>query len=458
MSQICEKCGSVIPENADVCPNCGAYTDSVLQSVLDEFEQEAEETAPEEPVPETSEEDPERTKVFDGAAVEEEAKRQSGAAPRANSDRRPRRKPAKKTGKKRKKRKKKAEEWEDPMKKRNAAIIGVLIGLAVSLLLIAAAAAFLMSKMGFFAPMSDEELLGTPVVQQTAPTPTPTPAAPAEEPEESPEPSQEVTEAPTPTPLQVDSFELTGDYYAYLYSRGETFQVEYAIAPESAAKQIQWSSSSEIIADVDETGLITARRGGECVITGTCGDKEISFYVYCDFEVPTTVLDMNMEDITMTYEGQTVTLKIDYDLSEDFEESIVWESSDPTVAKVDDEGVVTALANGTTIITASISDYTASCIVRCVDVTGNKGYNSTESEYVINFEDVTLTRKGEYFQLELTSILNNKVPSFTWESDDPEVATVDKKGVVTAVADGVANITATVGQDQFRCIVRVNIE
>jgi len=37
------------------------------------------------------------------------------------------------------------------------------------------------------------------------------------------------------------------------------------------------------------------------------------------------------------------------------------------------------------------------------------------------------------------------------------VATVDNKGVVTAVSDGVAYITATIGEDQFRCIVRVSI-
>jgi uncharacterized protein YjdB len=124
---------------------------------------------------------------------------------------------------------------------------------------------------------------------------------------------------------------------------------------------------------------------------------------------------------------------------------------------VDDEGHVTAVSSGTAIITASIGEYTASCIVRCVDVTGNKGYNSSESEYAINYEDVTLTRKGEYFELSLKSVLGNEVPDFTWKSNDTSVATVDSKGVVTAVSDGTAYITTTVGSDKFRCIVRVNI-
>ena len=167
---------------------------------------------------------------------------------------------------------------------------------------------------------------------------------------------------------------------------------------------------------------------------------------------------MNYEDITMSYEGQTVQLAIDYELSDEYVKSTVWESSDPSVATVDDQGLVTAVADGTAVIQASIAEYTASCIVRCVDVSGNKGYNSEESEYVINYEDVTLTRKGEYFQLTLKSILpDGEVPDFTWVSDDTSVATVDNKGVVTAVSDGVAYITATIGEDQFRCIVRVSI-
>ena len=166
---------------------------------------------------------------------------------------------------------------------------------------------------------------------------------------------------------------------------------------------------------------------------------------------------MNYEDVTMNHEGQTLALAIDYDLTSDQIKNTVWESSDETVATVDDEGVVTAVADGTAVITASIAEYTASCIVRCVNVTGNKGVNSDESEYVINYEDVTLSRKGEYFQLTLKSVVGNEVPDFTWKSSDTKVATVDSKGVVTAVANGTCKITTSIGSDDFECVVRVNI-
>ncbi len=257
--------------------------------------------------------------------------------------------------------------------------------------------------------------------------------------------------------IDVTKFKVTGTEYIIMYSRGETTEVVYVIDPSDAKSHIKWESSDETIATVDDYGVISARRGGTCTITGTCGDASITVYVTCDFTVPSTVLDMNYEDVTMNHEGQTLALAIDYDLTSDQIKNTVWESSDETVATVDDEGVVTAVADGTAVITASIAEYTASCIVRCVNVTGNKGVNSDESEYVINYEDVTLSRKGEYFQLTLKSVVGNEVPDFTWKSSDSKVATVDSKGVVTAVANGTCKITTSVGSDDFECVVRVNI-
>jgi len=496
MSKICEKCGSEIPDELDFCPNCGTgdYNDESFREVLSglglsleetesvasdaaeqALEPEAEEiTETEESVPEKPEEDKpkrKRPKTDNGSG-----KKKGNKAG-----------PAKKAPSKKAKKVREADfedEYEDedeeyerqPMKKRSAAIIGVLIGLFIALLLIAGVGGFMLYRLGVFNPVSDDDLLGaaqtpapsveatpTPVIlEEPSPTPEVSAVEEAAQTASSSEEPQEPTESAKPgdstTEVEVDEFTLLSDESITLYSRGETSDIDYVIEPESAKSEIVWASDNILVADVDDYGTIQARRGGECTITGTVGDQTIEVSVYCDFDVPLTVLDMNYEDITMSYEGQTVQLAIDYELSDEYVKSTVWESSDPSVATVDDQGLVTAVADGTAVIQASIAEYTASCIVRCVDVSGNKGYNSEESEYVINYEDVTLTRKGEYFQLTLKSILpDGEVPDFTWVSDDTSVATVDNKGVVTAVSDGVAYITATIGEDQFRCIVRVSI-
>lgn len=507
MSKICEKCGNVIPEGVDVCPTCGSdgIEDDALKNVLSELglsmEDEAklnatdpagdtdaetirisldevvaasEEAAPEEEptivLPDlNAPENDEGTEAEPGNAVDQVI---AQAKPKAPQQKKPAQRPVPngkrpagsarpaQNGKKKKKRKK---------KKNNAAMVGVLIGLIIALLLIGCGVLFMLYQMGFFVQMTDDELLQTPGMTQTETLPSPSPSEAPVEPsveEELPPAEAEasaVEEAPEPSPepteeLNCTKFTITGTEYVFLYSRGETTELSFVIEPAEYRNEIEWSSSNDSIATVNNLGVISARRGGTCTITGECGGKSITAYITCQFTVPDTVLDMNLEDITMSYEGQTADLAIDYDLTEEQIAYTVWESSDPAVATVNENGVVTAIADGTAIITASIADYTASCIVRCVGVTGNRGVNSDSSEYVINYEDVTLTRKGEYFQLTLKSVLGKEVPDFSWSSDDTSVAKVDSKGVVTAVSNGTAYITTSIGQDKFQCIVRVNIK
>lgn len=561
MSKICEKCGNMIPDGVDICPNCGREDDAAIEAVMNDLSKAfadlgAPEAAPSKPVAgqnaATVEDDtilfhPEEIKEaeqtasaeandYDISSAIEAAMKQSGdpaqsatleneppkaaptpkkaqkqaAAPsaakkaaksatktRKKSDAPKVEKPQESTEKPKRqetneadpapKKKKRPEDAPKPKNSGNSGshssgskkkkkkkkdnsktLLGIVIGLIVVLVVVVGAALGMLYKLGFFETMSDDELLGTttPAVSETttvAPETTPEAVVPevsAIE-EETVLPGGSAVDENTPVDaeenIDVTKFKVTGTEYIIMYSRGETTEVVYVIDPSDAKSHIKWESSDETIATVDDYGVISARRGGTCTITGTCGDASITVYVTCDFTVPSTVLDMNYEDVTMNHEGQTLALAIDYDLTSDQIKNTVWESSDETVATVDDEGVVTAVADGTAVITASIAEYTASCIVRCVNVTGNKGVNSDESEYVINYEDVTLSRKGEYFQLTLKSVVGNEVPDFTWKSSDTKVATVDSKGVVTAVANGTCKITTSIGSDDFECVVRVNI-
>lgn len=561
MSKICEKCGNMIPDGVDICPNCGREDDGAIEAVMNDLSKAfanlgAPEAAPSKPVAgqnaATVEDDtilfrPEDIKEaeqtasaeandYDISSAIEAAMKQSGdpaqsatleneppkAAPTPKKAQKQAaapsaaKKAAKSAAKTRKKsdapkvekpqesaekpkrqetneadpapkKKKRPEDAPKPKNPGNSGshssgskkkkkkkkdnsktLLGIVIGLIVVLVVVVGAALGMLYKLGFFETMSDDELLGTttPAVSETttvAPETTPEAVVPevsAIE-EETVLPGGSAVDENTPVDaeenIDVTKFKVTGTEYIIMYSRGETTEVVYVIDPSDAKSHIKWESSDETIATVDDYGVISARRGGTCTITGTCGDASITVYVTCDFTVPSTVLDMNYEDVTMNHEGQTLALAIDYDLTSDQIKNTVWESSDETVATVDDEGVVTAVADGTAVITASIAEYTASCIVRCVNVTGNKGVNSDESEYVINYEDVTLSRKGEYFQLTLKSVVGNEVPDFTWKSSDTKVATVDSKGVVTAVANGTCKITTSIGSDDFECVVRVNI-
>lgn len=502
MSKICENCGNMIPEGADVCPGCGRqqYSDDTLQAVLndlslalDEIQKDDSDAVPTQEVSgdtmefKMPEADNEPAEMDPAIAAIADAARTAGTPKKAkkidNSD--AVRASAPKASAKKKKKKKKGSS--------GSTIIAIILGILIALVLVSGAALFMLYKMGFFDLLTDAELLQTDTstveeTMETLPSATPelvieAPVASVEEPVEASiveesvledsileeVPSDEEEEAAPEnddeegeenegaSDVDVDKFTLTGSDSFTLNYRGETVQVSYIVYPEEAEWAIDWESSDETVATVNSIGVITARRGGDCYITGTCGEFEVKVQIICNFTVPETVLDMNYSDITMDHEGQEVQMKIDYDLTAEQIEATVWESSDPAVATVDEDGLVTAVANGTVVISASIGDYTASCIVRCVNVTGNKGVNPDDSEFVINYEDVTLSRKGEYFQLSLKSVLGNDLPEFEWESSDSSIATVDSKGIVTAVADGTCKITTTVGEDKFECIVRVRI-
>ena len=107
--------------------------------------------------------------------------------------------------------------------------------------------------------------------------------------------------------------------------------------------------------------------------------------------------------------------------------SISWTSSNTSVATVDSNGKVTAVAVGSAQITASHSGMSASCAITVAGVSLNK---------------TSLTLKpGATETLIATSSPSDPVVS--WTSSNTSVATVSSTGLVTAVANGTATIKVT---------------
>ena len=121
--------------------------------------------------------------------------------------------------------------------------------------------------------------------------------------------------------------------------------------------------------------------------------------------------------------------------------SVVWVSSDTTVAKVDSNGVVKALKPGKANIIAIAGAQSAQAVVDVAAKAAPKKPTiavSPATASVVVSKTVTLAAT-------LTDTLGNQVssPTIAWSSDKPGVATVSSSGVVTGVAAGTARITAT---------------
>jgi uncharacterized protein YjdB len=120
----------------------------------------------------------------------------------------------------------------------------------------------------------------------------------------------------------------------------------------------------------------------------------------------------------------------------------VWTSSDPSVASVDENGLVKALSVGT--VTISVTD-TASNLSAEVEI---------DTVQVIDFGDGGTTIKvGE--KLIYTPVIQEDYVDYhyRWSSSDPSVVTVEpNKGELTGIKEGTATITMTLVDDDGNII------
>lgn len=114
-----------------------------------------------------------------------------------------------------------------------------------------------------------------------------------------------------------------------------------------------WSSINTGVATVSASGLVTAVAAGTATITGSSGSHSGTVMITVTNPTASLVtLDVRADDYTLKVgETTTVTAKAEYsDSSLDHMVTPTWTSSAPGVASVTADGVVTALAVGTTDI------------------------------------------------------------------------------------------------------------
>ena len=165
--------------------------------------------------------------------------------------------------------------------------------------------------------------------------------------------------------------------------------VEATVVPEDATDVvIEYVSSDEAIATVDNTGYITAVAAGEADITASVVDTGLAATCHVIVTPAIESLDISKSSMTMK-PGATNTLSVTVSPEDANISGMTWTSSDEAVATVDQEGNVTAVADGTATITATIGETTASCDVTVSSKASNNSSKNNSSSSGGNSSDAS---------------------------------------------------------------------
>ena len=233
---------------------------------------------------------------------------------------------------------------------------------------------------------------------------------------------------------------------------GSSVQLEAAVTPDDYIGRVSWESSDPSVLRVLSNGKVVAVGQGEAVITASVGEATSSVTITVTGEQPgeSDLTGVSLDRYTLTlYAGEeaeqlTATLK-----PEGTEATIRWTSSNQTAATVSQDGKVTPLAAGVTVVTAAAGDYRASCIVtvqpKRVRVTG------------IRFDEPTHTlMMGSTVTLQpIIAPDDATVKNLTWVSSDEQTATVSRTGIVTALSVGETTITATTVDGGYSAEIKI---
>jgi uncharacterized protein YjdB len=206
-------------------------------------------------------------------------------------------------------------------------------------------------------------------------------------------------------------------------------------------RTVSWSSSAPAVATVSPTGVVAGVAPGSATITATSEGVSATATVTVSL-VPVSAVAVLPSTASVTA-GQTVALAAvvrDTAGTVLTDRVVSWTSSDTHVAIVSATGVVTGVAAGTTVITASSEGKSGSSTITVVAPAIGSVTVAPSSDTVQVGDKVTLTATVK----DVTGAVVTDRP-VTWTSSNTAVATVSTGGIVTGRSAGTAVITATSG-------------
>ncbi|TGY93648.1 hypothetical protein E5329_17565 [Petralouisia muris] len=186
----------------------------------------------------------------------------------------------------------------------------------------------------------------------------------------------------------------------------------------STGHPVTFKTSKKSIAEVDENGVITAKKPGTATITATVDKISAS----CRVTVKKPTVSLSKRSVSL-YRNRKVRLTV----KSTSNSAPKWKSNKKSVATIEQNGVVTAVKNGSAVITVTVDGVSKSCEV-------------TVKKPVVKFaESEIIMARGETRKVNVTVSSGNK-PVFS--SSNTSIASVDEQGNISANDAGKAYIYA----------------
>lgn len=220
---------------------------------------------------------------------------------------------------------------------------------------------------------------------------------------------------------------------------GETLIMVARVDADSGAdRSVTWSSADPRRATVSANGIVTGVAEGFVVISATSRAKpEVSAAATIQVLAAPTVRSITITPGTVSLRvGQNVPMIANVVADSGADRTVIWASADPSRVSISATGVVTGLAEGTAVVTATSrakQEVAASAAVTVLTAAGVRSISVTPAT-------VELT-VGNQQPLAVTVVADDGVSrAVTFASANAAVATVTATGLVTAVAPGTTTI------------------
>lgn len=233
----------------------------------------------------------------------------------------------------------------------------------------------------------------------------------------------------------------------YTFNKAQTIKINPVITPSKASKKLTWTSSNTKVAIVSSDGKVTPVGKGTCKITATVGnvkaEKEVKVVV------PIESVSLSGDDSILKGETKRLTATINPEDTTD-DKTITWSSDNENVLFVDQNGQIRGIKEGTANVKAVVAgkETTKQITVNEIHI------NSIAIDGDQEFEMIKNQTKNLSVTINPENTTDDK--GVVWKTNNEKVARVDNDGKVTALKEGEATITATVGTNETS--VKINVK